>query len=434
MRTLSQLIEEAKQKLDIQDDTINYIPVEDLKKYLEVTNRFISSDAKEVVNYLIVNNDHYVKDLSDGNDVENALAYFYDNGPYSEDHKKELYALVGKIIKAGRMMEIPVFQTKDQFAGIIAGKISPDEVILDLTSEQGRNIIAKRYEGLVRKIALQFANVSEIPLDDLIGSGFEGLVYAMNGYGKKSKKAEKREEQTGEELNIDQYKKTTFLTFASFSIRNAILDTIKNDAHTVKIPANQQKDERDQTGGNMKHRSISGDKPVNDEEGGKTIFDLVGGFDSANKSINRKDINRSWKLLIKNLIDSGDLSNFIIYCFLYTNHMGDYIKVVDGSGKEVTSVNPSNIEKVKLVVRDEDTNDGSVKDYMSNKELSEIFKKSSSNITYCYYVVVSYIQKHPRLKSILREINDLYYESKQIKWSEEIEPVNLVYDNTKIDY
>jgi hypothetical protein len=184
----------------------------------------------------------------------------------------------------------------------------------------------------------------------------------------------------------------------------------------------------------MKHRSISGDKPVNDEEGGKTIFDLVGGFDSANKSINRKDINRSWKLLIKSLIDSGDLSNFIIYCFLYTNHMGDYIKVVDGSGKEVTSVNPSNIEKVKLVVRDEDTNDGSIKDYMSNKELSEIFKKSSSNITYCYYVVVSYIQKHPRLKSILREINDLYYESKQIKWSEEIEPVNLVYDNTKIDY
>ena len=66
-----QIQEEAKQKLDIQDDTINYIPTADLKKYLEVTNRFISNDAKEVVNYLIVNNDHYVKDLSDGNDVEN---------------------------------------------------------------------------------------------------------------------------------------------------------------------------------------------------------------------------------------------------------------------------------------------------------------------------------------------------------------------------
>ena len=41
MKKLSQLISEAKQKLDFQEDTINYIPANDLKTYLKVADKFI---------------------------------------------------------------------------------------------------------------------------------------------------------------------------------------------------------------------------------------------------------------------------------------------------------------------------------------------------------------------------------------------------------
>lgn len=397
MKTLSQLIKESKEKLDIQDNSINYIPVEDLKKYLTAAEKFISDETKEIVNYLIVNNKHYIDELSDGNkDVENALAYFYDNGPYSDGHKKELYILVRKVVKNGRTMEIPVFQTPEQFHGIIDGKIAPDEVILDLTSEQGRNIIAKRYEKLVYKIALTYKNLADVPFEDLLSAGYLGLTYAMNGYGKKSSKAVKREEITGEETNTDNYKKTTFMTFASYTIRYCILDMIKTEGHLVRIPANQQELERKEKKYNTKHTSVSGDRPISGEEGGKTLFDYVGGMEDSSKASNKKDIERAWDILIKKLIDSGKFSEKVIDCWLHVNE-------IDGHKK------------------------------MSNNELAEKYGITSSNITYYCYTVNKYIRTNPQLRAIANELRELYHESKQIAWDEEIdEPVKVVISENNI--
>ena len=44
----SNVLKEAKQKLDIQDDTINYISTEDLVKYMEIADKFLSADSKNV--------------------------------------------------------------------------------------------------------------------------------------------------------------------------------------------------------------------------------------------------------------------------------------------------------------------------------------------------------------------------------------------------
>ena len=46
MKKLSQIINEAKQKLDIQDDTINYISTEDLISYSDIAKKFLSDDTK----------------------------------------------------------------------------------------------------------------------------------------------------------------------------------------------------------------------------------------------------------------------------------------------------------------------------------------------------------------------------------------------------
>ena len=94
MKKLSQINSTPKEKLDIMEDTINYIPANDLKKYLEIADKFISDETKELVQYLIVNNANYVNDLAPKG-AENALAYFYDNGPYKETHLAELYKLIG---------------------------------------------------------------------------------------------------------------------------------------------------------------------------------------------------------------------------------------------------------------------------------------------------------------------------------------------------
>ena len=212
MKKLSQIINEAKQKLDIQDDTINYISTSELQKYMEIANKFLSEDSKNVISWLI-DHPNYVEDLASKN-ANNALATFYDNGVPTTPMMKELYRWVANVVKSNRLLEIPVFQTKEQFNAILNRTVSPDEVIIDLTSEKGRNDIAKQYDPLVWKIARDFAGKSNFDLSELHAIGCEGLVWAMNKYGKKNTKS------TSSDENVKAY---TFKSWAGYCIRIAIL-------------------------------------------------------------------------------------------------------------------------------------------------------------------------------------------------------------------
>lgn len=130
MKNFSQ-INEAR--LNIQEGTINYISSSDLKKYLNIASNFISDESKDVINWLIVNNNSYIKDLGGKNTGENALASFYNKGVPSNAAYSELYKKLGIIIKSGRTLEIPVFQTKAQFESILDKTKSPDEIIIGPT-------------------------------------------------------------------------------------------------------------------------------------------------------------------------------------------------------------------------------------------------------------------------------------------------------------
>ena len=382
MKKFSQFINEAKKSLlEIQDDSINYISAADLKKYLKICDKFLSEETKEVINWLIVNNSSYVKEFGKG-DADNALANFYNNGPYKEADKKELYALIGKINKSGRLLEIPVFQTKDQFENIINGKISADEVIIDLTSEKGRAMVAKKYAGLCYKMANSFKGKSNISYEDLLSSAYEGLTHAMNSYGKKSVKAIKREQATGEELDVTAYKTTTFLSFAAHIIRFVILEAIKNESHIVRIPTSQQAAERKEKGHNTKNTSVSGDKSVSGEEGGKTMFDLIGGTENAGRSVDDEDIERTWDILLKQLKKNPKITDTMLKCWMEFNQIGG-------------------TEKKK------------------NKEIAAELGIVPSNVTYYCYVINNQIAKDPKLAKIARELIMLYNEALQRSYEDD---------------
>ena len=55
MKKLSEFVAEAK-SLDVQNDTLDFIPSAKLKTYLTTADKFISVEAKEIINWLIVNN------------------------------------------------------------------------------------------------------------------------------------------------------------------------------------------------------------------------------------------------------------------------------------------------------------------------------------------------------------------------------------------
>lgn len=333
MKKLSQIIKEAKQKLDIQDDTINYISTEDLVKYMEIADKFLSADSKNVIAWLI-DHPNYVEDLANKN-AENALATFYDNGVPTTPMMKELYRWVGNVIKNNRLLEIPVFQTKEQFDAILTKAVSPDEVIIDLSTERGRNEVAKKYDPLVWKIARSYVGKSNFTLDDLHAIGYVGLVEAMNSYGKKTNKTKADDEQMAG---------FTFKSYAGYRIRIAILDRIMDEGHLVRIPRSQQAKERKEKGHNTRNTSISVETPMGkDKEGNtKTLLDKIGDYERAGKSLEERDNEKLWVEIdnkLRKKFDDRTLEIFYSWFGLF-----GYEKL---SGKEMMAKygfrNPSNI-------------------------------------------------------------------------------------------
>ena len=82
MKNLSTVITESsnkKTKIEGVKNSINFISVEDLNKYLESADACLSEEAKEIINWLKVNNKTYISELSTDDD-ENAIVGFYKKG------------------------------------------------------------------------------------------------------------------------------------------------------------------------------------------------------------------------------------------------------------------------------------------------------------------------------------------------------------------
>lgn len=357
MKTLSKIINEAKQPLDIQDDTINYISGAELRQYLVIADKFISADAKDVINWLI-DHPNYVDDIA-GPNADNALATFYDNGVPSTPVMKELYKSLGKVIKNGRMLEIPVFQTKEQFEAILDKNVSPDEIILDLTTEKGRNEIAKKYEPMAWKIARSYVGRSNLDLEELYAIGMEGIVWAMNKYGKKNDKST---------ASDDDVKAYTFHSWVSYCIRIAILEAIKDQGHLVRVPRSQQSKEKTEKGHMTKNYSISMETPVGRDKDGNSrrLSDKIGDYERAGKSLEDEDNARLWEhihKLLKKKFDDRTLD-------IFYDKWG-----VNGHKK------------------------------LSGKELMEKYGfNAQSNINFVCSKVINYMMKNPETKEALLEL------------------------------
>lgn len=364
MKKLSQLFEA---KIDIQDETINFIDKTDLQKYLEIADRFISDDAKTVIKYFIENND-YVKKFSNGVS-KNALANFY-NGPAPKDEKlKEVYKCIGKLNKTNRLLEIPMFQTDEQFEGIINKKVSPDEILLDLNSEKGRNEVVKKYDKLCWKIAREYVGKSTFELDDLYAYALEGLTNAMNWYGKKTKKNNADEEKV---------KAFTFYSYASRIIRFTIIGAIREESHTVRIPVSQQNKEREERGANTVSNTISGDKGIgSDSEGNeKSMFDKLSAsmdVQGGDEQINKEDFLKTWKEIFDILKKKFSERDLNIFCDVWGVYGHKELK-----GREIA-------DKYGL--------------------------KSKSSATYISSKVFNEIEKDKKLKELFIDAYELMHES-----------------------
>lgn len=401
MKKLSSFVNEAKAVMDVQDDAMNFVPAAKLKQYLAIADKFISVEAKEVINWLIANNSTYVKELG-------SLQDFYSKGKPKDPKLQELYKWIGKLNKANRLLEVPTFMSDDQLTGILKKEISPDEILLDLNSQKGRNEVAKKYTPLVWKIARGFNGKSGLSLDELFSAGMEGLVYAMDGYGKSAAETQKKrnkhrsEEEIADLMNDEENKNKrksyTFLQYAAYMIRIVILEEIKNKSRLVRVPVSVQNKERKETGRNTKNNTVSGEEPVGGDEGGKGIFGKIDSKEDADASLDQQDIQKLWKGIVKMLQDKFSEKQLDI--FYSMNGLFGHEKL---KGKEI-------MRKYNM--------------------------KNPSEISNNNWKVLNYIQTNKTLKKAFAELYSLYKEclNDEDRRNGDTQPYRMVSENKEIDY
>lgn len=354
MKKFTEIIGEGKNELNIQEETINFIPSKDLETYLKICNKFISNESKDIISYLILNNNTYIKNLSNGNN-ENALKGFYDAGVPKDESLKLLYKNIGIINKRNRLLEIPVFQTEEQFNAIINKEISPDEILLDLVSERGRNECVKKYNDLINKIVNQFVGKSKFSREELLSAAYEGFTDAMNNYGKRSNKTRVEDEKIVTK---------TFLQYAGQQVRFRILEDIKDLSHLVRVPRSQQKKEKEQKGYNTRDFSVSGDEGIGkDKEGNnRSMWDVLDVGLSDNSGPNKEDeeilINKIYELIEKHF----DAKTLDIWKSCMDDREGKKMKKID-VGKKY-GLSPSHVKYYLNKVN------GYIQ---SNKEIMDLF-------------------------------------------------------------
>ena len=365
MKNFATLLEQQKGVTPISEN--NYIDAANLEKYLEVTNIFISENAKTVIKYLIDHNAEYMMDLGKGVTDVNVLDKFMRSREPQDAEKKAVWEALHALKDQNRLKEVPMYITKAQFDQILTKKIAPDKVFLDFETEQGKNEIVRRYTPLVKKLVSQYLGKSNCNYDDLYSAGMLGMTYAINQYGKRNRST----------VDEEVLNSKTFGQFATYQIRVQILEEIKNRSQTVRIAVSAQQAERNRTGSNTRSYTVSGDKRIgSDDENSKTLFDVIGDTSSADRATDEHEIERLW----------GE-----VYAEL-EKHFSK--KIIDMFYSKFGLNN-----KKKLDVKDIATKYGVV----------------SSNVTYYTSKVNRFIQKDPKILNMLRDIYDLMKEC-QVEW------------------
>lgn len=300
MKKFSQIVINESKQIFAQKDALGIISTARLEKYLHIADKFITDEAKYVCKYMIEHED-WIKEMKKNGSTNPIVDAF--NSPKHNPDQNELFKMIGKLNKTKSLLEVPTFMTKEQFDGILSKKISPDEVFYDFESKAGRDFIAKKFTPLVHRVAHSWVGKTAFDYDQLVSLAYEGLICAMDAYGKKSKKQQKREENGGEEIDLSKYKEYPFISLASQYMKIRIMDSAKNDSRLVRIPVSQQSKERSENGMVAKSNSVSGDQPMgNGKDGeGQSLFDIVGGIENPGIKIDREELDKLWDQVCKKL-------------------------------------------------------------------------------------------------------------------------------------
>ena len=206
MNNFTSFITESQKK----NDSGSLLSTE-IAKYLNKVNKVIPRNVKEVI-YLTQK--YNLLDSSSIEEIKNAnkgsLDKLSDKYNIPSNNMEMLWKLL-KELKSNIKM-LPQFMSSQEREEIELGKLSLDDLTIDLTTSQGRNAAAKMYMPVIYKVVNQYVGKSNFTKNDLMSSALVGLTNAMNEWDSE---------------------KGSFKTYAAYRAKQQILNDIDAYSHTL---------------------------------------------------------------------------------------------------------------------------------------------------------------------------------------------------------
>ena len=189
----------------------------EITNFINKVKKRIPAKVQAVIDLTYKNN---ILSKNDINDIKNSskssikhLCVKYDMSEEQMEDLRDSLKDLGNDIKL-----LPQMMSAAEREALELGRLSMNDLTIDLKTPAGRNAVAKMYMPLVYTIINQFVGKSRLDKSSLISAGLEGLTNAMNDW--------KSSAESGEKV-------VSFKTYVGYRVRQQILNDINSLSHSL---------------------------------------------------------------------------------------------------------------------------------------------------------------------------------------------------------
>ncbi len=210
MHNFTQYIVETRKKFETRELTS-----QDVSNYIKAISKEVSRDIQNVLfltqKYSLFTADQIEEIRWAG---KNLLGKLSEKIGVPVSDLEDIWNVVSKM-KDHELRVLPQYQTPQETEGILQKKLRVSDLTIDLESDKGKRDVIKMYTPLVHKIVNQFVGKSKLSKAELMSAALVGFNDAINNW------------------NPAADKSVSFKTFASYCVRQQILNDINEYGHTL---------------------------------------------------------------------------------------------------------------------------------------------------------------------------------------------------------
>ena len=347
MHNFTQYITEAHKKLESQ-----VLAGPEVADYIKAVSKTVSRDIQNVLfltqKYSLFSTDQIEEIRWAG---KNLLSKLSEKLGIPENDLEDIWNVISKM-KEHELRVLPQYQSAQERDAVLNKKLRVSDLTIDLESDKGKRDVIKMYTPLVHKIVNQFVGKSKLNKAELMSAALMGFNDAINNWNPNADNA------------------VSFKTFASYCVRQQILNDINEYGHTLSGTSWYAAEKAKK--GEVKLDATSLDSFMDDD--GDWNNDHLAALGAEDKD---KDDTEHWKKVYKAIEDKFKVRDVDIFYRYF-------------------GLNGRKKEKSKDIAKSYGMSEGNIRNSVINK-------------------ILAFLRTDKELLSILMDIQDIYNEGLMIE-------------------